>query len=81
MSRRWIEFFEDDANRLSMTRLMLFGSFFPASIVVCYIRTAESLGVYLAAYAGLAANNKWVENRKKNNVIPISRSSKKPSID
>ena len=77
LSRRWIEFFEDDSRRLSATRLVLIASFFPASFVVCYIRTAESLGVYLMAYGGLAANNKWAE-RKKANVIPISKRNKQP---
>lgn len=73
--KRIAEFFEDETKRFSMTRLVLFASFFPASFVVCWIKSAESLGVYLAAYGGLAANNKWAE-RKKSNVIPIKPTRK-----
>ena len=75
MNKRLVEFFEDDSKRFSMTRLMVFASFFPASFVVCYIRSAEALGVYLAAYGGLAANNKWAE-KKRANVIPIKPTRK-----
>lgn len=75
MNKNLVQFFQDNDNRFSMTRLMVFASFFPASFVVCYIRSAESLGVYLAAYAGLAANNKWAE-KKKSNVIPIKPTRK-----
>lgn len=47
---RWIEFFEGAGNRLSMTRLMVFLSFWPASYVVMKERGGETLGWYLGAY-------------------------------
>lgn len=57
------EFFEGMGNRLSMVRLMLFMSFFPASWVVLKNGSTEALGVYLGAYAALLGNNKWAERK------------------
>jgi hypothetical protein len=50
MFGRWIEFFEDDSKRLSMTRLLCFLSFFPASYVLLKSPTEGMLGWYLGAY-------------------------------
>lgn len=47
---RWVEFFEGEGNRLSMTRLLCFLSFFPASWVVIQDRGPETLGWYVGAY-------------------------------
>ena len=47
---RWIEFFEGDNQRLSMTRLLCFLSFFPSSWVVLITRSENALGWYLGAY-------------------------------
>lgn len=47
---RWREFFESDDGRGSMTRLLCFMSFLPASIVVVWEHSAETLGWYLSAY-------------------------------
>lgn len=47
---RWIEFFEGDNNRLSMTRLLCLLSFFPASYVVMVSQNEGTLGWYLGAY-------------------------------
>lgn len=47
---RWIEFFESDEGRLSMTRLLCFLSFFPATWVVVTIPSESILGWYLSAY-------------------------------
>jgi hypothetical protein len=51
MFKRWHEFFEGDTGRMSMTRLLCFLSFFPASVVVLATRNAETLGWYLGAFA------------------------------
>ncbi len=51
MMMRWLEFFEGDDSRLSMTRLMMFLAFFPASYVVVLMQTEGSLAWYLSAYA------------------------------
>lgn len=50
MPVRWIEFFEGDDARLSMTRLLCFGSFFPASWVIVTKGNEAMLGWYLSAY-------------------------------
>jgi hypothetical protein len=47
---RWVEFFEGDNRRLSMTRLLCFLSFAPASYVVVTTRSDSVLGWYLSAY-------------------------------
>jgi len=47
---RWVEFFEGEDGRLSMTRLMIFLSFFPASMVVLETADENTLGWYLSAY-------------------------------
>lgn len=57
--QRWLEFFEDNDGGLSMTRLLAFLSFWPASYVVCISTPAERFGVlglfigtYAASYLG-----------------------------
>lgn len=47
---RLIEFFEDDNSRLSMTRLTMFMSFFPASYIVILNQNDNALSWYLGAY-------------------------------
>lgn len=47
---RWLEFFEGERNRLSMTRLTVFMSFFPATYVVVVTKDPDALGWYLGAY-------------------------------
>ena len=47
---RWIEFFEGDNGRLSMTRLTVFLSLFPSSWVVIITQSEDALGWYLGAY-------------------------------
>ena len=50
MTKRWIQFFEGDKNRLSMMRLTVFLSFFPASYVVIATKSEGTLDWYLGAY-------------------------------
>lgn len=68
LKTRWIEFFEGENNRLSMMRLTVFLSFFPASGIAIYIANTESLAVYLGAYVGGIVGSKTVDvvGRKKN---------------
>lgn len=47
---RIVEFFEGDDARLSMTRLLCFMSFFPASWVAITKPGEGTLGLYLGAY-------------------------------
>lgn len=48
--KRSIEFFESDDARLSMTRLLCFLSFWPASWVIVVKGNEAMLGWYLSAY-------------------------------
>lgn len=62
----WSEFLKNESGKESMDRLLLLFSFLPATIIAAKICTVEALGVYLAAYGALAANNKWANRH----VIP-----------
>lgn len=50
MLKRLIEFFENDNKRLSMTRLLCFLSFIPASYVLLKAPSEGMIGWYLGAY-------------------------------
>ena len=50
MKSRFKEFFEDTDSRLSMSRLLCFLSFFPATFVVLVTLSEDALGWYLGAY-------------------------------
>ena len=50
MKLRWQEFFEEANGKLSMTRLLCFISFFPASWVLLRTQTETAFGLYLGAY-------------------------------
>lgn len=54
LGERWVEFFEDNNDGLSMTRLLCFLSFFPAAYVLIISTPAERgtlMGLFLGAYA------------------------------
>lgn len=55
------ELFEDDKKQLSMTRLLTFMSFFPASWVVIETQAADTLGWYLGAFAGAYVGGKLAD--------------------
>lgn len=72
---RWIEFFEGAGNRLSMMRLTIFLSFWPASYVLIKQQTETMLGLYLGAYVagfigGKRADN--VNNRASTQILETS---------
>jgi hypothetical protein len=51
MLKRWYEFFEGgEQNRLSMGRLVMFLSLFPASFVIITKPDGETFGWYVSAY-------------------------------
>jgi hypothetical protein len=73
ISKRWIELFEGDNNRLSMARLTMFLSFFPASYVIMTTKTEGTLGWYIGGYVlgyvggkGMDALNNGVSNANSN---------------
>lgn len=47
---RWIEFFEGDGGRLSMTRLTCFMAFFPATYLLIIAGTENMLLYFLGAF-------------------------------
>ncbi len=63
----WSEFLKNGRGKESADRLLLLISFPFATALALKICTTEALGVYLAAYGALAANNKWVD--RKNGVV------------
>lgn len=69
---RLVEFFEDSDGHLSMSRLLSFMSFFPASSVLAVIHTEVALGIYLTAYAAQYVTSKRADAlmKKVNNAIP-----------
>jgi hypothetical protein len=59
------EFFQNDAGALSMTRLLMFLSWPPATIVMFHIQTVDAMAWYLAAYVGGYAGGKFAEKSNK----------------
>lgn len=57
------EFFEDDAGILSMTRLLCFMAFVPATYVVCIDPNSETLGWYLGAFVGGYVGGKFADRK------------------
>lgn len=58
-------FFKDANGQESMTLLMLFISFWPATYVVVTEASENIYYAYMAAFAGLAANRQWASRPKK----------------
>lgn len=54
------QFFRDNQGMESMTALLLFLSFWPATYVMVVQHSENLYYAYMAAYAGLAANKQWV---------------------
>ncbi len=51
MASKLIEFFQDNKGDMSMSRLLSFLSFFPATVVVLSTKTNDALQWYVGAYA------------------------------
>jgi len=68
MWHRRAEFLEGENRILSMARLLTLMSWFPATGVVVYLRSTESLSVYLGAFVLNSVANKGIDvyGRKKN---------------
>jgi hypothetical protein len=63
----WSEFLKNESGKESSDRLLLLLSFPFATVLAIKIGTTEALGVYLAAYGALAANNKWANRHVVSN--------------
>jgi len=68
------EFFEGDAGRMSMTRLMVFLSFWPASWIVVNDGEAETLGWYLSAYVVTYGTGKLADVFTKGSINALDHS-------
>lgn len=69
---RLVEFFEGENQRLSMTRLLSFMSYFPASYVVVTSPSEGMTGWYLGAFAGAYAAGKAadaLQNRQRSPTV------------
>lgn len=77
----WSEFLKNRDGKESADRLLLLLSFPFATVLAIKIGTTEALGVYLAAYGALAANNKWVDRNATNPKILETNSDSASSAD
>lgn len=51
MIKNWRQFFEGEKNQLSITRLLCFLSFFPATVMATRLNTENALTIYVGCYA------------------------------
>lgn len=77
----WSEFFKNRDGKESADRLLLLLSFPFATWLAIRIGTTEALGVYLAAYGALAANNKWADKHATSSKILETDSNSADSDD
>jgi hypothetical protein len=63
MLKRLMEFFEDNQDRLSMSRFITLGAWGVSSIAFVVTPTVEMAAVYLGVWGALGANSKWQETR------------------
>lgn len=63
---RWVQFFEGNHNTLSMSRLLCFLSFFPATYVLVQNPSSDMLAWYLSAYAVTYVGGKFSESLSRN---------------
>ena len=59
------DFFCDEKGSLSMSRLLCFLAFWPASYVVIVTKSSETLGWYLSAYAAAYVGGKIGDTMKR----------------
>lgn len=64
---RLTEFFQDSTGGLSMSRLLCFMSFFPATYALIRVNSADGLLYYLGAYAAVYVGGKGAEYLNKAN--------------
>lgn len=76
-----IEFFQDNGGGLSMSRLLCFLSFFPASYVVVFTADPDALGWYLGAfsvsYLGGKGFDTFAKTKEAQNVGVVAKPSTK----
>lgn len=65
---RSIEFFEAEHGRLSMSRLLCFVAYFPASYVVAVNPSSDNLAWYLGAFVGGYVGGKAAERLGKKEI-------------
>lgn len=69
------QFFQDSDSRLSMSRLLLFGSFVTSSAIMGYVTYAGDMAqgyltIYLGAFTGSYLGGKGIDKMKNGN-LPI----------
>lgn len=68
MKARLIEFFQSDAGPLSMSRLLMFGSFIVTSAIMIMLQASGKMNegyfsMYIGAYAGVYLTGKAIDVR------------------
>jgi len=71
MFERFDEFFEGEDRRLSMTRLLMFLSFWPAAVVVVYEHSEATLGWFLSAFVASYIGGKTADKISQMKPAPI----------
>ena len=72
---RTLEFFEGPDHRLSITSLLKFAAFFPASVIAYKLASTEALAVYLTAYVLDSLGGKMsdaMKGRKSSPTVSVS---------
>lgn len=86
ISHRFVEFFESEDGRLSMTRLLCFLSFFPAAYIAITHPTSDIYGFFLGTYVlgyvggkgvdGYVSAAKTKAENKKPVIVPDAKTVK-----
>jgi len=74
IAKAFREFFEDESGALSMTRLLCFLSFFPASWVTIRIQNENALAIYVGTYALSYLGGKGLDAVKKMQSTKLGKS-------
>lgn len=75
--KRLVEFFESDSGALSMSRLLMFGSFLVTSIIMLHLQHRGTMNEgyfygYITAWSGTYLAGKGMDVRAQNNQIKSS---------
>lgn len=72
---KWMEFFQSEEGLLSMSRLLLFGSFVTSSAIMGYVTYVGDMAqgyltIYLGAFTGSYLGGKGIDKMKNGN-LPV----------
>ena len=64
---RLLEFFEDEDQRLSMSRALMFLAFWPGAWITLTLKTETALSIFLGSFVTGYVFSKGIDSRKKPN--------------